>query len=402
IGVATQFMGGDDTLYVESGTYREGLIKLANLKKEVAIQPDGKRIAVSHWLTIKPAPGPEQNVHILGNLELSGSFIRLIGLDIQGGGVGSRGVFRPGIHADQFHHLVVAGCRIHGCGGDGIQISNCDFVLIMNNRIWQNGLRCPVPANGISISQPAEFDPREEDYFGFEIRDNHIFENRCQTPDTNGQFSSGSGIDLRDFVHRPLEQSDVVKWLEEWSPGSSIKHLPTYHRITLIENNLCYRNAGSGIHGDVACHVKIKNNTCVGNHGPLNTHGQISLISCFGCQVNNCISYTTEPKSWGFVERGSRGVSSDREMRNYWSNNLTWSKHLLEERLWWGVGVDEDLELADPQFQSITANNFKLGNGSPAIDAGLAWTDFRDYDMARKPRGSLGDGTVDLGALEHE
>ena len=99
-----------------------------------------------------------------------------------------------------------------------------------------------------------------------------------------------------------------------------------------------------------------------------------------------------------------------------WRNNIVvgalgafvntggWAVGEVDHNLYFGGGVGPDAHAMtlDPQFVNAEAGDFRLGAGSPAIDAGDPTTTTAEaglLDLAGNPR--IAGGRVDLGALEY-
>jgi hypothetical protein len=99
-----------------------------------------------------------------------------------------------------------------------------------------------------------------------------------------------------------------------------------------------------------------------------------------------------------------------------WRNNIVtqalgafvntggWSAGVVDYNLYFGggVGPDEHPVTLDPRYVDAAGGDFRLGPGSPAIDAGDPTTSTGEagqLDLAGAPR--VSDGRIDLGAFEH-
>ena len=99
-----------------------------------------------------------------------------------------------------------------------------------------------------------------------------------------------------------------------------------------------------------------------------------------------------------------------------WTNNIVsgatgafvntggWAVGTVDHNLYFGGGVGPDAHptTLDPQFVDAASGDFRLGAGSPAIDAGDPTTTTAEaglLDLAGNPR--IAGGRVDLGALEY-
>jgi len=190
-----------DEVVVRSGTYNESVHVTKNgitLRSEV---PGGANI--------DPPSGK------LG-INISGDHVKVSGFEIYGSttaGITARGV----------HHLLLADNIVHDNQGNGILVMESDFITVDGNVVYDNaslGAR-----SGISIFHPKTFAGENGSGFRIIIRNNVSYNNVNQS----GAHTDGNGIILDDFN------------------ATQSRTLPAYRHPVLIENNIVYRNGGTGI-----------------------------------------------------------------------------------------------------------------------------------------------------------
>ena len=157
-----------------------------------------------------------------------------------------------GIHIDGTsgkypHHIVIAKNVVRDCGGGGIGANKADYISIEDNVIYNNAWYNVFGNSGISLYQFKNFD----DAKGYHnvIRRNKCYNNKNLVPWAKYcRIADGNGIIIDDF--RNIQNKSV---------------LPAYTGKTLIENNVCWFNGGTGIHVFQSDEVDIFNNTAYCN-----------------------------------------------------------------------------------------------------------------------------------------
>lgn len=270
------------------------------------------------------------------------------------------------------HHIIITNNIVHDCGGGGIGASQCDYVTVEDNVVYNNSLYSLFGTSGIAFYQFYNYD-KKPGYHNV-IRRNKCYNNRSLVPWIKMcKIYDGNGIIIDDFRNK--------------QNGSK---QGGYSSRTLIENNVCWYNGGTGIHAFQSDHVDIVNNTAYCNsRSPEFNPGQILTgVSSDVHIVNNIL----------VAESASVINSNYQNTKLIYENNLhynitTPSKAVVN------VNTGTCINGKSPDFvnaaNSLNAN-FALKPGSPAISMGhpriFSTTDFNGKSRRQ--------GSVTLGAYE--
>ena len=129
--------------------------------------------------------------------------------------------------------------------------------------------------SGMSILCPYNSDGNEG--YKIIIRNNTCYNNKTTIPWINTEnLSDGNGI-IIDINNKPYD-------------GGVIETNEAYRARTLVQNNVCYNNGGSGIHAFEANHVDIVNNTAYKNARVMTTYGNIYAADAEDVYILNNLS----------------------------------------------------------------------------------------------------------------
>ncbi|MES2266924.1 MAG: right-handed parallel beta-helix repeat-containing protein [Bacteroidota bacterium] len=270
------------------------------------------------------------------------------------------------------HHIVIRNNKVHDCGGGGIGAVHADYITVEDNLVYNNSWYSLFGTSGISFYQFRNYD-HAKGYHNF-IRRNKCFNNNSFVPwFKTCEINDGNGIIIDDFRNR--------------QNGSK---LGRYESRTLIENNICWYNGGTGIHTFQSDHVDIINNTAYCNsQGAGLKAGQI--LSGMGDDnkiVNNIL-----------ISDANVPINS-----NYSNTNLTYENNLhynVTNPSKAIVNVTSPTCLSTSPLFVRAGNNisadFRLQQNSPAIDRGnTAWRSLSDFNGSLRK-----DGRADIGAYEY-
>lgn len=141
------------------------------------------------------------------------------------------------------HHIVIAKNIVRDCGGGGIGAIQADYITIEDNLVYNNSWYNVFGDSGIAFYQFKNFN-KAKGYHNV-IRRNKCYNNKNLVPWAKYcRIADGNGIIIDDF--RNIQN------------GSK---LGAYKGKTLIENNICWFNGGTGIHVFQSDEVDIINNT---------------------------------------------------------------------------------------------------------------------------------------------
>jgi hypothetical protein len=268
------------------------------------------------------------------------------------------------------HHIIVRNCKIHDFPGGGIQGIKSDYVTVENNLIYNVNWYTMYASSAISLWHTYNSD-METGYKNF-VRGNICYNSKTLVKWISCKcMSDGNGIIIDD--NRQTQAGAL---------GTA------YVGRTLVENNVCFNNGGSGIHAYSSNHVDIINNTTF-NNGTVVGYAEIFQSDASDGLVINNIMYS---RDGGKVNSNSN------------TSNVTFDYNIYFNGSADVTGLHD--KFINPLFVNASIDpaiaDFHLLNGSPAIDYGTsvfalpAITPTTDYDGNSRP---IGNG-IDAGAYE--
>lgn len=388
---AVDDLGANDNVIVMPGVYSE----------QVVVSKGGDasgfltlRSQVPHTAKIRSPVDSYSAVNIIS------SYVIFEGFDVQAGGSG-HGIEATYIDGDTAnsgpHHIKIIDNVSHQNAGSGIGLAYGDFYTIERNVCYGNCATNHYQGSGISIYSARSVPGSSEPFRNF-IRRNLCFDNmEIKLPgDPEPPHSDGNGIIIDDLTN-----------------SQSGYRAGIYPFRTLVENNVCYRNGGRGVHVFLSNNVTVLNNTSYHNNrdrlNPGTWRGELSNVGSSNTIWANNIG-VAEPaanKNNTAINEGSTPHLRSKEV--VWFNNLTFDGRPGRASL----SVDQpsptltinkpNLNLLgiDPQFAGIevkAAADLRLQKGSPAIDAGTSRFGVSDHDFLGQPR--IRGNEVDIGAFE--
>lgn len=261
------------------------------------------------------------------------------------------------------HHVEIRNCKVHDFSAGGIGGSQCDYITIEGNTVYNNSWYTMYATSGISILGPKPIDGVTT--YKIIIRGNTVYGNKTQvfwrTASGNDRLSDGNGIII--------------------DANNGTQGTTVYTGRTLVENNVSYNNGGGGIHAFQAGRVDIINNTAY-NNGTVVGYPEIDGQQGVDVKIMNNIMYA---RTGGACNLNDAGATYN---YNIYFNGPSYR-----------MGSND--KVINPQFISLSTNptaaNFSLQAGSPAINGGTQ-TLFAAKDILGvvRPKG----GAVDIGAYE--
>jgi parallel beta-helix repeat protein len=259
---------------------------------------------------------------------------------------------------------------VFDCGGAGISFIQSDYCTAENNIVYNCSWYTLWSTSGISLWQNWNSDNNT----GIKniIRKNVCYMNRQYVPAIafNCGFTDGNGIIIDDS--------------ENTQNGST---LGSYKGRTLVENNIVYKNGGSGIHTYKSKHVDIINNTAYLNDQSAELNGgQIFPNASDDIRIFNNILVAPANKKINSNYNNGSSIVYDYNLHFGGNAVALTGSHLVK---------------GDPKFTDAANNDFHLQQGSPAIDKGinaLAGSAAPVVDFGGNAR-PLGAG-YDIGAYE--
>jgi hypothetical protein len=281
------------------------------------------------------------------------------------------GLTIEGKNGKHSHHIIIAGNSVHDCGGGGIGATQADYITVEDNLVYNNCWYSLFGTSGIAFYQFWNSN-NANGYHNF-IRRNKCYNNNSFVPwFKTCEINDGNGIIIDDFRNR--------------QNGSK---LGRYRSRTLIENNICWYNGGTGIHSFQSDHVDMINNTafCNSQSSGLKAGQILSGMGDDNKIVNNILISDAN------VILNSNYSNSNLVYENNLHYNITYpSKAAISI-------TSPSCIYQDPLFvnpgNSIKAN-FKLKSKSPAIDHGNS-VSYSSTDFEKTPRIK---GKSDIGAYE--
>jgi len=270
--------------------------------------------------------------------------------------------------------VVLRDLDVSRCGSGAIEMHQTERVALLSSRIHDNRLAGWTSAVDLFLCGE-----------GHVVRGNRIWSNR----DADERRSEGHGITM-DFCKQA---------------GGA-----------LIENNLIWDNDGWCMAIFVSDGAVIRNNTCWMNGRKLDGSGEISLLGSRHFVVDNVLVPSADAPALSIRDRNS-DWSSDWSLVHE-DHNLLWAP-THEKMIVWGRsrpatvaeyrarnarGWGQHSVQLDPRLVDPGHADFRLLDGSPAIDAGDTHHGaVEDVASSVRPLDGNGDGqaVTDMGAYEH-
>lgn len=381
-----------DTVFIKNGTYASSNGSVLTLNPEHS----GNAVAPVVYMAF---PGHKPKIKVTGNvwnaIIINASYVVIEGLELEGnnaalkladataayqdklaGGTNwshyaqfnTNGITLGGNNESKFpHHIIIRNCRVHDFPGGGIVSAKMDYITIENNVVYNNAWFTMYAPSGISLfhSWNSDSETKVKNF----IRNNICYNNKTQVPWISiKKMSDGNGIIIDDNRNT-----------QDTTAG------PAYKGRTLVENNICFNNGGSGIHAYSCQHVDIVNNTAYGN-GTVVGYADIFAGDSKDVKILNNIMYARD---------GGKCTSNNN------NTNVVYDYNLYYNGSYAVLGPND--KVSDPMFASLSSDptmaNFYLRNGSPAIDKGTNTIySARDIQGTARPHGVA----VDIGAYEYD
>ena len=354
---------GGDTVFVMAGTYSSSTTTLLKITQSGS---------ANAYITYKAYAGQKPKIKISGNVwnavTINGNYVVIDGIELEGnnanitydqafaaynyyinGTAGPLGNFNtngfsiggPNTETRFPHHVIIRNCVVHDFPGGGISSIQADYTTIENNLVYNNAWYMMYGGSGISILTP--FDSDTVKTYKNIVRNNICHTNKTTIPWVSGRkLSDGNGIII-----------DINQYPYNGAPGGV-----QYVGRTLVENNLCINNGGSGIHSYRANHVDIINNTVYQNATIMTDYGNLFVNDGVDVNVFNNINYATTGKKCNTTT--TKNINVTYGYNTYFNGSVA-------------VQGTNDI-VADPKFVNpvldLVLGNFKLQSTSPAIDQG--------------------------------
>jgi parallel beta-helix repeat protein len=297
------------------------------------------------------------------------------------------------------HHLTALNNYIHDCGQSGIQSYDNDYLIFENNICTRNGWIMPHAGSGISVYGGFRSDNKPG------IR-NIVRNNICFANDNgpNTAKTDGNGIIIDDLM-----------CTQEWHNADLCKLNDYNVAKTLVEGNLCFNNGGRGIQVFLSVNVIVRNNTCFHNStrqdestwrgeiGVSNSDSLIIVNNIAVCNTNMKAPVSQHNSSYLMAQFGGHSTKNIIFKNNLSFNTANQTDQSFRNLIGTSnVVLTDNLLAVDPHFMVASSDSavadFRLANGSPAIDHGTLDYGYHAFDIDGKNR-VLGT-TIDLGSYE--
>lgn len=365
-----------DTVYIRAGTYRERL-RPANSGTQTAP------------LIFTAYPGEEhQAVLDLGEMTGTNSYLGIV-------------------HISGKSYITVSDLRLLNSGMFGVFVGQSNNILIKNNQVnwtWSSGIYLEnsksVVADGNDLQRVTHMQgsssPHESISIlggtdGFEIMNNKIY-------NTNGT-NTKEGIDCKDSCSNGKIHHNYVN-LSGRKVGIYVDAYATYSRDVEIYNNEV-DSAGNGMvvtaeQRGTASNIKIYNNIVRNNTyygiriAKFDLGGYTNNISVINNTFYNNASYGIEVSNTEIQNVIIRNnISLGNGSGNYIISSQTPGSQII---------ADHNLISGDAKFVNASSGDFRLSNGSPAIDSGSPdGAPLFDYAGNKRPAGAA----FDMGIYEY-
>ncbi|MGN9809597.1 choice-of-anchor Q domain-containing protein [Micromonospora sp. BQ11] len=342
----------------------------------------------SKWITYASAPGATPRIEATGwqGVAVNARYVTVAGLTVQGAtdrlterqknaarngdlkdpmiNTSCIAVAEPhgGGESTYPHHVRIHGNTVSGCPLNGISAMHADYVEVTHNLSFGNSNWSPYGGSGISLFQAWNSDGSTGHKMivrGNITRNNGSFV-KCGCSDFK-EITDGGGIIIDSFDNR----------------DAKIKK--PYRGRTLVENNIAYGNGARGINVFRSAHVDVVNNTVHHNGHQPSIRDNMSVVKASDVRVFNNILVS----AGGDITAASMSAAT----------GVTFDSNLIAG----GTNVSDPRKLSgNPQLANPGGGDFRLRNGSPAIDSGTASLAAKT-DASATPR----TGPVDRGAIEH-
>ena len=279
----------------------------------------------------------------------------------------ANGIYADG-RASTLRNVVIRGNYVHHMPGSGIGATGCDYLTFADNDVHSCAWWTCYGCSGISVYSSRDVDSNTKRYKTI-VRRNVSHDNENYIPNHySGKIQDGNGIIIDD--NKNTQHTDV----------------PAYKGHTLVTNNLCYDNGGTGMHAYLSANVDIVNNTAFrNNRSPAVDNGEISAGDSTSVRLyNNVLS-----------ARGGK------RCQHYWRNVDVQFDYNVYHNGSVVVQGPNDI-FADPRFVNASVYpadaDFRLLVGSPAMNSGTSKLAPPD-DLVRNPRPT--GGGIDRGSYEY-
>ena len=380
-----------DTIFVMEGVYKNPGYGSGNLNNGPVVRLNVTGQSAG-WLIIRNFPGQRPKIKFDGAggfVSGNQTYLQISGFEIEGPNQSitidealadrlnhSNYFSGRGIAIWKGHHINVHDNIIHDCPNSGIRINNGDYCNIHHNTVYNNTWWSSSAESAIVYATSLNVDTSSA--IKMRITHNLVYNNINHITFYSGATGTGYGSASQDYI---IDGSGCY----------ITRNKDTYlYGWFYIANNISYGNGINGVVVHKSDRAIVTNNTCYLNGAvPLSEGRQsssgITINSSSHVKVFNNISWPGYDTDYGYKIYNAAS-----------SNFIEASNNILAKGL--SDFTDSQYVFTDPFFIDASDFDFHLLETSPAIDAGLIFTDLPEDDFEGVTRL---DNPPDIGAYEY-
>lgn len=262
------------------------------------------------------------------------------------------------------HHIILHSNKVYDCPGSGIRINNSDYCTITNNEVYNCTLWTSSGSSAVVLAQSKSID--NDLKIKMRITKNKVYNNinkihyfnstyTCSDPTAYGcedypNIIDGSGCYITRNNDRGTGKADE-------NPNGQ------YKGYFYFANNIAYGNGINGLVVHKSDYSIVMNNTIYLNGAvPLSegrqAAGGITVNNSVEVRIYNNISWVRLDTDYAYRVFGATSNVKGK-------NNIMYNTELSN------AGGLTNMLNVDPQYVDKDNFDFKLSEGSPAIDAGI-------------------------------
>ena len=316
-----------------------------------------------------------------------------------------------GFTSTRSNYVTFRNCYAHDFGCNGFSFQNGDYGTFEGNVSEGNAETSALNCSGFSVYQPNQLDNAAG--YHIIIRGNVAFANRVDIPFVNGDVSAD----------QPTDGNGII--LDDYNNTQNGSTNGKFTAATLIENNLCFNNGGSGIKVFETENAMVRHNTCYHNLEVVRDYaarfGEIDISFTPGASLtvaNNVAVSRDDDNTWAM--NYTPAINPENGYMQRYRNILVGQVRMPDESRFWdayGDMVQPRSQQDYPEFlnptETVTAGftsvddfdqYFRLTNDSPGNDASWGGQDYlmrnifatQDLEGVSRPT----TGGSEIGAFE--
>ncbi len=288
-----------------------------------------------------------------------------------------------GLYLSNVHHVDIINNHIHHTPGNGMRVSDCDYLNIIGNEVAYCSLKSYSGTHGLVVTNAFSFD--NETGYKINILQNKVHHNYNEIY---------SWAPTKDIITPKIDEGKGIS-MQRNEPSTGWTH-----GRFLIANNITYWNGFSGVHANAGHRMDFINNTCymnsytnsITNAGSEQSGNNVGVSASVSDDIRIYNNIAFVDAGWGGFPISIRNTT-DLEV----GNNLVFGINgtlINDPDL---QNIAENTITGNPLFADAGVFNFSLLENSPAI--GMANPSFAPaVDFFNNARVSV----PDLGAVESD